>query len=201
MFIEEMQVFRRLSAKSVLVHVVFVLAIGFFSGLLRAQENSQLDLSGRSLTSEQKEERVEAKLLRVIDGDTIEVLSPEFAKTRIRINGIDAPERGQPFSNVSKTTLIGLLRLDTVQYEKTGTDRYGRVVAEIYVADERIALKLVQLGVAWHYKQYSKDKLLAAAEDKARTSKLAIWSDQNPVAPWDWRRRPKAERDRIGSGH
>lgn len=138
------------------------------------------------------------KVIGIVDGDTIDVLSDEKVTLRVRLNGIDAPERAQPFSNNSRELLSELVfgRRVTIT-EVDEPDRYGRLIADVHAGEKWVSLELVRAGLAWHYKTYSDDKDLAAAENLARESKLGLWSDPRHVAPWDWRKLSKIERDKL----
>lgn len=129
------------------------------------------------------------KVTAVKDGDTIEMLV-NGKKLRIRLFGIDSPERGQPFGTKAKEFTAGLCFGKVVKAVKQSRDQYGRIVAEIYLADgSSLNAAIVKAGFAWHYKKFSKNPLLAAAETKARKEQLGLWKDAHPVAPWDWRKR------------
>jgi endonuclease YncB( thermonuclease family) len=77
------------------------------------------------------------------------------------------------------------------------TDRYGRTIADVYVGEQRVTLALVTAGLAWHYKKYSDDAVLNDAEIGAREAGRGLWSDPRHVAPWEWRRLSKDERDEL----
>lgn len=138
-----------------------------------------------------------ARVVRVIDGDTIEVLKDSTQSIRIRLNGIDAPETGQAYGKKSKEFASFLLSGKLVSVAPHGKDRYGRVLADIYL-EEDSGLEhsggwfneiIVKAGFAWHYKKYSSDQKLARAEAIAKQLKLGLWRDVNPVPPWDYRHR------------
>ncbi|MEP2668839.1 MAG: thermonuclease family protein [Cyclobacteriaceae bacterium] len=128
------------------------------------------------------------KVTKVIDGDTIEVLRDGKA-IRLRLNGIDAPESGQPYGTKAKEFAASILAGKEVSVVPHSQDRYGRTIADIYLSDGSWFNKtIVAAGFAWHYKQYSKDSELANAEVTASEFKLGLWKDPNPIAPWEWRR-------------
>ena len=128
------------------------------------------------------------KVVAVTDGDTIKVLR-DGKETTIRLNGIDAPESNQSFGQRAKQLCSELCFGIVVTVRVMDTDRYGRLVADIVLADGSILNReLVRLGMAWHYKQYSKDAVLAELELKARASKIGLWADSNPVPPWEFRK-------------
>jgi micrococcal nuclease len=130
----------------------------------------------------------EGKVVRVVDGDTIDVLKDGKA-LRIRLNGIDCPEKKQAFGAKAKEFTSNLIFRKTVVVKEKEIDRYGRTIADIYLSDGTWVNKEVILkGFAWHYKRYSKDENLAAAEQTARRLKIGLWSDPSPLEPWNYRR-------------
>lgn len=127
-----------------------------------------------------------AKVIKITDGDTIHVLSGTEIYI-VRLDAIDAPERGQKFGKEAAKTLYDKIYNKNVLVNWQTLDRYNRMIAEIYLGDRRICLEMVQEGMAWHYVKYSKDKDLAKAEKEAREAKIGIWSDPNPIPPWEYR--------------
>ncbi len=149
--------------------------------------------------SEAEPERL-FKVIKIIDGDTIDVLTGDRVMIRLRINGIDAPERGQPFGNNARRDLSDTIGGKLVRLRGHGLDKYNRAITDIYLPGQTelfINRELVKRGLAWHYKEYSNDARLAADEVKARAAKLGLWSDRRHVAPWDWRKLSKVERDGL----
>jgi endonuclease YncB( thermonuclease family) len=121
---------------------------------------------------------------RIIDGDTFEGRAND-STFRIRLNGIDAPERGQDFYNVSKQRLGELCKDSPLLVTLFNKDRYGRWIADVHSRNNIfINYKLVEEGLAWHFKKYSSDTLLAALENNARAKRSGLWVNNNPVAPW-----------------
>tara|TARA_R110002073_G_scaffold20209_5_gene72799 strand:- start:4653 stop:5201 length:549 start_codon:yes stop_codon:yes gene_type:complete len=141
-------------------------------------------------------ELFDAKVIGVIDGDTVDVLRGQET-IRIRLNGIDAPERGQPFGNNAKQFVSDQIFGKTIQVEALDEDRYGRTIADLHFYQKRITLELVEVGLAWHYTQYSDEEALANAQVEAQQAKRGLWADPRHVAPWDWRKLSKVERDRL----
>jgi endonuclease YncB( thermonuclease family) len=138
-------------------------------------------------------QELEVKVVAVADGDTITVLDSNNLKHRIRLAGIDAPEKGQPFSERSTQALSRLVHGRAVRIQWSKTDAYGRFVAKVLVDGGDVNLAQVDAGLAWHYKQFEKEqsasdrKAYAAAEHQARTRHTGIWSQPDPVPPWDRR--------------
>jgi endonuclease YncB( thermonuclease family) len=141
---------------------------------------------------------ITGKVIGITDGDTIDILTAEKTKIRIRFNGIDAPESGQPFGRNAKQFLSDHIGGKVVRVVTHGEDRYERTIGDVYADDSLVNLEIVKAGLAWHYVKYAPDdKALAAAEAEARAEKTGLWSDRRHVAPWDWRKLSKAERDKL----
>ena len=138
------------------------------------------------------------KVVGVTDGDTITVLYQGNKQYKVRLQHIDCPENGQPFATKAKQSLSAKVFGKTVTIKWEEMDRYKRILGDVYVDKQWVNLALVQEGVAWHYKFYSKDKAMAAAEAKAKAGKLGIWSMPNPTAPWDFRRGKGVAKLEIG---
>lgn len=138
-----------------------------------------------------------AKVVGITDGDTIDVLLDDKTTQRLRLNGIDAPERGQPFGNNAKQFLSDRIGGQLIQITPLDTDRYGRTIAELNHNHERITLALVRQGLAWHYVRYSDDPDLDAAQREAQANARGLWSDPRHVPPWEWRKLSKEERDQL----
>ena len=119
----------------------------------------------------------------VIDGDTIEILS-DGKSLRIRLEGVDTPELGTPYSRRAKQYTSSQVFGRSVMVVPKEYDRYGRLVARILVDDADVSVLLVEQGLAWHYTKYSDDPLLARAEKRARSESAGIWSLPNPEPPW-----------------
>ncbi len=127
------------------------------------------------------------------DGDSITVLDNN-TQHRIRLQGIDATEKGQPFSNASRKHLVTLVAGKEVTVKWVKRDRYGRIVGFVIVDGQDVNLEQVKAGMAWFYRYYQKElsrenrKRYAQAEDQARANKKGLWQDKNPMPPWEWRR-------------
>lgn len=130
----------------------------------------------------------EAKVIGVIDGDTIEVLNNR-KPVKIRLYGIDCPERDQDFGSKARKFTSNMVFKKTVEVTPVDMDKYGRTVAKIYVNGKYLNEMLVAEGLAWWYKPYAeKERDLEKAEKDARAAKIGLWSHPNPVAPWKFRR-------------
>jgi len=127
-------------------------------------------------------------VVKVVDGDTFDLLTGE-EKMRVRLFGIDAPERGQAFNVRAKEFTAGLIADKEVRVVIRNKDRYGRFVCDVYLADGKyLNAEIVRAGYAWHFTRYSNDKQLAELQVEARENKRGLWLDKNPIPPWDFRR-------------
>jgi endonuclease YncB( thermonuclease family) len=136
---------------------------------------------------------INGKVVAVADGDTVTVLDASKVEHKIRLAGIDAPEKAQAFGNRSKEHLSGLVFGKTVTVDWNKKDAYGRTVGKILVAGNDVNLGQVQAGMAWHYKKYQNEQppadraSYAQAEDKARSKRTGLWAEANPITPSDFR--------------
>ncbi len=135
---------------------------------------------------------ITARVVGVTDGDTVTVLEDGSQRHKIRLHGIDTPERGQPHYRQAKDALSNLIAGATVGIGVVDTDRYGRTVGVIYHDKRNINLAMVQDGHAWWYRKYAQyDRQLQGAEAEARDAKRGLWSQPDPIPPWDWRRQQR----------
>jgi endonuclease YncB( thermonuclease family) len=142
---------------------------------------------------------IEGIVVNVADGDTITVLDSNKEQHRVRIAGIDAPEKGQPFGNVSKKRLSELVGRKDVRVEYQKYDRYGRIVGKVWVSppdcptcDKMLDVGLAQItsGMAWWFRRYAHEQSpedqgrYEFAEQEAKAKKVGLWQDKNPMPPW-----------------
>ena len=131
--------------------------------------------------------------MRVTDGDTIVVLGPGNAQHKIRLQGIDAPERGQAYGTKSKEHLSDSVAGKFVVVEYSKRDRYQRILGKVLLSNEDLNLEQIRAGLAWHYKQYQDEQtsndreLYSEAEVEAREARRGLWHDPEPVPPWEYR--------------
>ncbi|RYE21487.1 MAG: nuclease [Sphingobacteriales bacterium] len=129
------------------------------------------------------------KVVKIKDGDTIELLSSDFQNITVRLAGVDCPEKSQAFGQAAKQFTALLCFGKDVKMVVDSRDRYGRTVATILFDDNKnLNYELVKNGYAWEYKTYSKDPELGRLEQYARTNRLGLWQDANPVEPWNFRK-------------
>jgi endonuclease YncB( thermonuclease family) len=136
------------------------------------------------------------RVVGVTDGDSVTCLTPDKQQVKIRLNAIDAPERGQPFANKSKQALSDMVFGKDVEIEDLGTDKYKRTIGRITVGQVDVNHEMVAKGMAWHYVKYDQSRELRGAEESARNAKLGLWADPHATPPWEWRKLDKDERER-----
>jgi micrococcal nuclease len=129
------------------------------------------------------------KVVGISDGDTITVLHNGRGE-KIRLHGIDCPEKRQPFGTAAKHFTSELAFGKIVTVVSMGKDRYGRTVADVFLPDHRLLNhELVKVGFAWWFRKYALgDETLKQLETDARKAKRGLWAEKEPVPPWEWRR-------------
>ena len=171
---------------------MFAILSRFFGGvaLLAAASVAYADFTG--------------KVVAVADGDTITVLRGR-EQVKIRLAGIDAPEKKQAFGNAAKERMGEMVFGKEVRVDDRKKDRYGRTIGRVWVATDECRLPdcpktldagmaLLTVGLAWHYKKYDREQSeeergqYAFAESEARTKRVGLWHDATPVPPWEWRK-------------
>ncbi len=142
---------------------------------------------------------ITGRVVGVSDGDTVTVLDANKRTHKVRLLGIDSPEKSQAFGERAKQSLSDLVFDKQVSVEGGKQDRYGRSLGKIVLNGQDINLEQIRRGMAWHYKQYARDQspqdraAYAEAETTARQQRAGLWQDANPVPPWSFRRAAKAQ--------
>jgi endonuclease YncB( thermonuclease family) len=137
---------------------------------------------------------LQGRVIAVADGDTLIVLDSSNIQYHVRLAGIDAPEKHQPFGEASKRSLSNLVFSKNVTVEWNKRDRYDRIIGKIIKDNVDIDLEQIKVGLAWWYQAYSKDQTpddqarYEKAEHAARNTGAGLWVDHNPTSPWSWRR-------------
>lgn len=141
------------------------------------------------------------RVVAVTDGDTIKVLDNTNTQHKVRLTGIDAPERGQPYGTASRDNLASLVAGKDVRVESTKSDRYGRILGKVWVqpsdcpsCGKTLDANHAQLlaGMAWWYRYYAKEQSpqdrgrYESAEDEARSRAWGLWADPDPINPYEW---------------
>jgi endonuclease YncB( thermonuclease family) len=167
-----------------------------------------LGLISLTLYSPAFADTLQGSVVKIADGDTVTIVDDSGKKHRIRLMGIDAPEKAQPYGDVSTQSLVELVsdKAVTIEYQKR--DRYKRIIGKVLVDPpgevfcmaldcvKKIdaGLEQIRRGLAWHYKKYQGEQseedreTYGEAEVEAREKQLGLWKDGKPMAPWEWRR-------------
>lgn len=142
------------------------------------------------------QETIYGQVVYISDGDTIH-LQPKYGnKIKIRLYGIDAPEKAQPYGPQSTGILRQLIGNQYVEVKSFGHDRYGRCLGKIYLNRQDINAEMLRLGAAWHYKYYDKSadfQSYADIERFARQNNRGLWNRPNPTPPWEYRKMMRAK--------
>ncbi len=139
---------------------------------------------------------LEGEVVHVADGDTLDVRRDGGEELTIRLDGVDCPESNQPYGDRAEAFLRARVLGEQVRVEIVDKDRYGRYIGIIEISRNGRELNsaLVDAGLAWWYRRYAPDKQhLERLEDEARRAGKGLWSQENPIAPWDWRRGKRPE--------
>ena len=130
----------------------------------------------------------EYRVVGVSDGDTLTALSAGKRRLKCRLYGIDAPEKKQAFGQASKISLAALSYGRPAQIAVVGRDRYGRAICRVAVDGVDVNREQIVRGMAWMYRQYTSDFDYSQAEITARTRRVGIWVELEPVPPWAFRK-------------
>lgn len=147
---------------------------------------------------------ISGTVTQVRDGDTVQLTTEQGERLEVRLNGIDAPEKGQkrkpgqPFAEQSKDMLERLAANEHASLETTKTDRYGSRVGVLWVdtgnGSVDAGLLQIQMGMAWTYPQYLTElspglkESYKYAEAIAKLKRRGLWADEKPRPPWNWRK-------------
>lgn len=149
-------------------------------------------------------------VVSVSDGDTITVLDKNHVQYKVRLSGIDAPEKKQAFGQQSKANMAKLVFNRSVQVEWKKKDRYQRLIGKVLAPPEGcmqctptidVGMQQLSDGMAWWYRHYAIEqeavdrRRYEAAEEEAKSSRRGLWKDPSPVAPWEWRHQEKSIED------
>lgn len=140
---------------------------------------------------------LDGTIVSVADGDTVTLLDASKTQHRIRLDGIDAPERTQPHGQRARQSLAALAHGRAARADCPKVDRYGRAVCRVIVDGVDVGLEQIRRGYAWHYVKYAHEQRAAdreryaRAESDARSANAGLWSFSDPIPPWDYRRAPR----------
>ena len=133
-------------------------------------------------------------VVAITDGDTFTLLDARKEQVKIRLVGIDAPERSQAFGRVSSANLASIIFRKEIVASVTKIDRYRRCVSKVLIGESDVSLEQLRSGLAWVYTEYLHElsatdrSLYTTAARTARTNHLGLWTDSGPVPPWQFRR-------------
>lgn len=140
-----------------------------------------------------KASSIQGIAIGVADGDTITILDSANTQHKVRLRGIDAPEKSQPFGRDSKLVLEELVYNKQVRVDFQKKDKYGRLVGTVWQNDLDICLALIKTGWVWHYKHFESEQsrverdAYSQAELEAKAKKIGIWKEINQIPPWEFR--------------
>jgi len=129
------------------------------------------------------------QVVGIVDGDTIDVLHNGNVE-RVRLYGIDCPEKKQPYGEKAKWFTSDLAFKETVTVKVKNRDRYGRIIGEVFLPNGiSLNRELVRAGYAWWYSKYApKDYVLKVLQDASGASKAGLWANPDPMPPWEFRK-------------
>lgn len=135
------------------------------------------------------------EVVGITDGGTITVLNRKTLKdVKIKLYGIDIPERGQAFSKKARQFTSKMVYGKVVEIHRMDTDRYGRTVALVALNKQLLNEELVKAGLAWVYDRYCHEMICYSWKSfqlRAKLDKQGLWSDPNPIPPWEFRRKKR----------
>lgn len=139
-------------------------------------------------TNKKIAKEIVGKVVSIADGDTFTLLTVQKQQIKIRLYGIDCPEKTQDFGKVAKQKLAELIFGKQIRTVKKDIDRYGRTVAIAYDEQGRcINEEMLAAGLAWHYSKYDNNPAWSTLEENAKNNRLGLWIQLNPTPPWEWR--------------
>lgn len=137
------------------------------------------------------------RLVSVFDGDSMLMRNPEGSVIQVRIAGIDAPEKSQPFADPARDRLAELLNQDGLRVAIQKKDVYGRWLASIWIEDQDLGLVMIEEGMVWFFRRYQSDlsqeqrRAYDEAEKSAQRAQRGLWQETDPVPPWEFRQQKR----------
>lgn len=141
-------------------------------------------------------ETITGRVVGISDGDTVTILDTFSTQYKVRLMGIDAPEKKQEFGSKAKKHLSDLIFGKIVTVEWFKRDRYNRILGKVLIDGRDVNLEQIRAGYAWHFKRYQEDqspidrKLYSDAEEESRRNRIGLWIDPSPVVPSEFRANP-----------
>ncbi|MBU6387491.1 MAG: thermonuclease family protein [Planctomycetes bacterium] len=182
---------RRWLCSLVLAGAGFLIQGGMVFGQTAGDSSNQAG-ANKSQKESEKEEEITAKVIKVIDGDSIKVRTAEGKEYEIQIEGTDAPELKQEYGKESSEALKKMVFDSDVRVSWKKKDNFDRPLAQVYRGDRHINAEMISSGNAWHFKRYNQSQALADLEIQAKKEKKGLWKLENPIAPWDYRKENRA---------
>jgi endonuclease YncB( thermonuclease family) len=145
------------------------------------------EVTGPSIPQDGPGQGFTARVIAVLDGDTV-LIRRARGLVKIRLAGIDAPEKGQAFGDISSRTLADMVKGKRVKVASQAVDQYGRIVANLGVDGLDVNAEQVRRGMAWEYSNHHGNKTLVALQDEARQAGRGLWAQPDPMPPWRWRK-------------
>jgi endonuclease YncB( thermonuclease family) len=133
-------------------------------------------------------ETFNAKVLAVLDGDTVLIIRAGHKPEKVRLLNIDAPEKAQPFGMQSKRSLAEMVLRRQVKIAVTARDKYGRLLGQISLDGQSVNEEQVRRGMAWEYSGYSNNSEYLVLQSEAQRAHRGLWQQRAPQAPWSWRK-------------
>lgn len=134
---------------------------------------------------------ISGRVVSIADGDTITILAAGNIQTKIRLYGIDCPEKTQAFGDKAKKFTSSLVGGKNVAITAYDIDKYGRTVGIVYAEEINVNEQIIKAGLAWQYRKYCKEQFCEdwiLLETEARNSGIGLWQESSPIPPWDWRK-------------
>ena len=135
----------------------------------------------------------EGRVVGITDGDTFTILVKD-SSIKIRLHGIDSPEKRQVFGIEAKKGLSNLIFNKQITVQANGHDRYGRLIGIAFLDSICVNEFMLRNGLAWHYLKYDSNPKWSKLESEAKELKVGLWSDSLQVEPWDWRKNRKSKK-------
>lgn len=171
--------------------LVFVLGLNLGCNVSESKSRGYYPNAGIRYSTRDAYTSVRGRVVHVSDGDTVIVQKNNGEKLKIRMYGIDAPEKAMPYGPQSTGILKNLIANQVVEVRVFNKDRYGRSVAKIFCDRQDINAEMIRLGAAWHYKAYDKSSDYMSydqLERNARAARRGLWNRNNPQPPWVYRK-------------
>ena len=171
-------------------NLIILLFISLFIFSIGLKANSALTVKQTSLTKVTCDYYV--TVLKIVDGDTFIGLTKGRKKVYYRLQGVDAPEKDQPFSEKSKKKLKKLIGGKLIGIKVQENSENGRSMVRAYTPKGKdVSAEMLKSGLAWHLKNYDNSVIYSQLENEARKIRKGLWSEVNPISPWDFRKTSK----------